>query len=312
MLKSIGQSLAKARSAFFGAVSGALGGKRQLTPEEMANLENLLLSADVGTAAAARLLAAVSQGPSELDALGRLKAEMLAILREAKAETSNFDFLISNMATKPQVWLIYGVNGSGKTTSLGKLGHRLTGQGLKVMMAAADTYRAAAGQQLAVWAGRAGAELVTSKAGADPAAVAYDAVAAAQARGADVLLVDTAGRMHNKRHLQDELRKIHATIGKRMAGAPHLGLLVMDASAGQTGLTQARLFSEAAPVDGIILTKLDGTAKGGMALAVRQEFGIPVLWVGTGEGVEDLQEFSADDFVESLLGQPSGQETKHS
>ncbi len=298
MLRALKQSLSKARHGVFGAVAGALSGKRSLSAGELDRLEGLLLSADVGVEGTRRLLQAVRQGPSELDALERLKAEMLAIL----APKSDYRPPGGENGGKPAVWLILGVNGSGKTTSAGKLGSRLAGRGLKVMMAAADTYRAAAGEQLAVWADRAGAELVASKPGADPAAVAYDAVAAAQARGTDVLLVDTAGRLHNKKHLQDELRKIHATIGKRMPGAPHLGLLVMDAATGQSGLAQARLFSQAVPVDGIVLTKLDGTAKGGIVLAIAQELGIPVAWAGTGEGAGDLQEFDAEEFVEGLLG----------
>lgn len=298
MLRALKQSLSKARHGVFGAVAGALSGKRSLSAGELDRLEGLLLSADVGVEGTRRLLQAVRQGPSELDALERLKAEMLAIL----APKSDYRPPGGENGGKPAVWLILGVNGSGKTTSAGKLGSRLAGRGLKVMMAAADTYRAAAGEQLAVWADRAGAELVASKPGADPAAVAYDAVAAAQARGTDVLLVDTAGRLHNKKHLQDELRKIHATIGKRMPGAPHLGLLVMDAATGQSGLAQARLFSQAVPVDGIVLTKLDGTAKGGIVLAIAQELGIPVAWAGTGEGAGDLQEFDTEEFVEGLLG----------
>lgn len=306
MFGSIRDSLDKARRAVFGAVAQALGGKRDLTGDEISGLEGLLLSADVGVAATGRLLEAVRRGPAELSALERLKAEMLAILGPGPQPPE----LNQSGGPRPAVWLISGVNGAGKTTSVGKLGCRLTGRGHRVMMAAADTYRAAAGQQLAAWAGRAGAEAVSSKPGADPAAVAYDAVAAAQARGADVLLVDTAGRLHNKKHLQDELRKIQSAIGKKMPGAPHLGLLVIDTTTGQSGLTQARLFSESARVDGIVLAKLDGTAKGGIVLAVRQELGIPVAWVGTGEGAEDLREFDPAEFVEGLLGGPeaSGEE----
>ncbi len=301
MLKSIGLSLDKARRAVFGAVARTLSGKRELTGEEASELEALLLSADVGSAATGRLLEAVRRGPAERSALERLRTEMLEILGPGLKPP----FPGREGCPRPAVWLVSGVNGAGKTTSVGKLGCRLSKLGYRVMMAAADTYRAAAGEQLAAWAGRAGAELIASKPGADPASVAYDAVSAAQARGADVLLVDTAGRLHNKKHLQDELRKIQSAIGKRMPGAPHLGLLVMDATTGQSGLAQARLFSESTRVDGIILAKLDGTAKGGIVLAVRQGLGIPVAWVGTGEGTEDLQEFDPQEFVEGLLGGPA-------
>lgn len=305
MFKSIGQSLAKARQAFFGPVIQALGGKRELSAQEAAGLEALLLSADVGVAAAGRLLGAVRSGPSDMSALERLREGMLNILCEAvKKHPPSGDGDLASEA-KPEVWLVCGVNGSGKTTSVGKLGCRLAATGKRVMMAAADTYRAAAGQQLEAWAKRAGAELVASKPGADPASVAFDAVAAAQARGADILLVDTAGRLHNKKHLQDELRKIWAAAGKRMPGAPHQGLLVLDATTGQSGLAQARLFSEAARIDGIVLTKLDGTAKGGIALAIAQELGIPVAWAGTGEGPEDISQFDPGEYVDSLL-RPDG------
>ncbi len=298
MLRSLGKSLAKARDGLFGAVAKTLTGKRDITAEELERLESTLLSADVGPAATARLVEAVRHGPADLNALDRLRAEMLMILGGNRPGGTD------PARPKPEVWLVSGVNGSGKTTSVGKLGRKLTAGGLKVMLAAADTYRAAAGEQLAVWAERVGAELVASKPGADPAAVAYDAVAAAQARGADALLVDTAGRLHNKKHLQDELRKIHSTIAKRMPGAPHRGLLVIDASTGQSGLAQARLFSEAVRIDGIMLTKLDGTARGGIVLAVRQDLGIPVAYVGSGEGPDDLQEFDPEEFVDALLGQP--------
>lgn len=301
IFKSIGQSLAKARQAFFGPAIQALGGKRELTAAEAAEIESLLLSADVGVAATGRLLEAVRGGPRGLSALERLRAGMLGILEEARKKHPSSGNGDLKPAAGPEVWLVCGVNGSGKTTSVGKLGCRLAAEGKRVMMAAADTYRAAAGQQLEAWAVRAGAELVASKPGADPASVAYDAVAAAQARGADILLVDTAGRLHNKKHLQDELRKIWATSGKRMPGAPHLGLLALDATTGQSGLAQARLFSEAVRIDGIILTKLDGTAKGGIVLAIGQELGIPVAWAGTGEGPDDISQFDSEEYVDGLL-----------
>ncbi len=248
---------------------------------------------------AARLMEAARQGPPSEPAVERLRRAMLDIL-EGEGRLREKD---ANPGTKPQVWLIVGVNGSGKTTTVGRLAWRFKNQGQEVMLAAADTYRAAAGEQLAQWADRVGAELIGAKPGADPAAVAFDAVAAAQSRGSDILLIDTAGRLHNKKHLQDELGKIGRTISKKLPEAPHTTLLVMDATTGQSGLAQARLFSESVKIDGLVLTKFDGTAKGGIVLAIRQELGIPVRWVGVGEGPQDLIEFQAGEFVSGLLGQ---------
>jgi len=290
----------RAGNSAFQSLAHILSGKRALTPEELEELERLLLMADVGHQATQRLLASLRQSGSDVPAMERLKHEMMAIFR--REEGKRFDLL---SAESPQVWLISGVNGSGKTTTIGKLGCRLSTEGHRVMMAAADTYRAAAKEQLEIWAKRAGAELVGSKAGADPAAVAYDAVAAAKSRQADYLLIDTAGRLHNRKHLQEELSKIHRSIAKCLPGAPHLSLLVMDATTGQSGLSQARLFSESIKIDGLVLTKLDGTAKGGIVLAIAQELGMPVLWVGLGEQAEDLQPFDPEEFVNGLLGQGS-------
>ena len=202
---------------------------------------------------------------------------------------------------KPSVLLVWGVNGTGKTTSIGKIAWRLREAGLTCVIGAADTFRAAAGEQLETWAERAGADFVVSQSGADPAAVAFDSVAAAQARGRDVVIVDTAGRLHTQGHLMDELRKIHRVIGQRIDGAPHEVLLTIDATTGQNGLQQARLFAEAVAVTGIVLTKLDGTAKGGIVLAIAHELGIPVKLVGMGEGIEDLRPFDPNDFARALF-----------
>ncbi|MDO9069520.1 MAG: signal recognition particle-docking protein FtsY, partial [Deltaproteobacteria bacterium] len=197
---------------------------------------------------------------------------------------------------------IAGVNGSGKTTTIGKLGNMLAANGSKVMLAAADTYRAAAIEQLELWSKKTGAGFVGSAPGADPASVAFDAVSAALSQKTDVLLIDTAGRLHTQKHLRDELVKVHNTIAKKMPGAPHQTLLVLDATTGQNALSQARLFSEAIPVSGIVLTKLDGTAKGGIVLAIAQELKLPVVLAGVGEGVGDLKVFDAEEFVEGVLG----------
>ena len=203
---------------------------------------------------------------------------------------------------KPSVILIVGVNGVGKTTSIGKLAYRLTESGRSVLVAASDTYRAAAGEQLEVWAERAGADFVGSTRGGDPGAVAYDAINAAVSRGRDVVLIDTAGRLHTQKNLMEELVKVKRVITRRLEGSPHEILMVMDATTGQNGLRQAEVFQKAVDVTGVILTKLDGTAKGGIVLAIGEELGVPVKLVGLGEGVEDLQPFDASDFAHALLG----------
>jgi fused signal recognition particle receptor len=199
------------------------------------------------------------------------------------------------------VILVVGVNGTGKTTTIGKLASRLSEHGHSVILAAADTFRAAAEEQLEIWAQRAGADFVGSERGGDPAAVAYDAIEAATARGRDVVIVDTAGRLHTQTNLMDELAKVRRVIERRLEGAPHETLLVIDATTGQNGLQQARLFGEAVDVSGVALTKLDGSAKGGVALAIAHELGLPVKLVGVGEGIEDLRPFDPDDFARALL-----------
>jgi fused signal recognition particle receptor len=196
---------------------------------------------------------------------------------------------------------VSGVNGTGKTTSIGKIAWQLREAGRTCVIGAADTFRAAAGEQLETWATRAEADFVSSQSGADPAAVAFDAVSAAEARGRDVVIVDTAGRLHTQGHLMEELRKIHRVIAQRIPGAPHEVLLTIDATTGQNGLQQARLFAEAVDVTGIVLTKLDGTAKGGIALAIAHELGIPVKLIGIGEGIEDLRPFDPADFARALF-----------
>ncbi|HVI35985.1 MAG TPA: signal recognition particle-docking protein FtsY, partial [Gaiellales bacterium] len=202
---------------------------------------------------------------------------------------------------QPTVILAVGVNGTGKTTSIGKIAYHLREAGMSCVIGAADTFRAAAGEQLEAWAERAGADFVSSQSGADPAAVAFDSVAAAQSRERDVVIVDTAGRLHTQDHLMEELRKIHRVIGQREPGAPHEVLLTIDATTGQNGLQQARLFSQAVEVTGIVLTKLDGTAKGGIALAIAHDLGIPVKLIGVGEGLEDLRPFDPETFARALF-----------
>ncbi len=201
----------------------------------------------------------------------------------------------------PTVILVVGVNGSGKTTTIGKLAHRLTELGQKVVIGAGDTFRAAAVEQLQVWADRAGVDIVKQAPGADPGAVAFDAVAAGRARGADVVIIDTAGRLQTQHNLMEELRKVHGVTGKAMEGAPHHVLLVIDSTTGQNGLSQARLFSEAVPVSGLVLTKFDGVARGGIVLAIERDLGIPVAMIGVGESIDDLQPFDARAFAEAIF-----------
>jgi len=209
-----------------------------------------------------------------------------------------------DLSAQPAVVLVVGVNGTGKTTTIGKVASHLSKElGLSVVLGAADTYRAAATEQLAEWANRAGADLIRAEPGADPGAVAFDAVAAARARDADVAIIDTAGRLHTQSNLMDELTKVRRVMGKQLPGAPHETLLTIDATTGQNGLRQAKIFAEAVEVDGVVLTKLDGTAKGGIVLAIASELGIPVKLIGTGESLEDLRPFDPTDFARALLGE---------
>ncbi|MBQ3497345.1 MAG: signal recognition particle-docking protein FtsY [Oscillospiraceae bacterium] len=222
-------------------------------------------------------------------------------LRDILKEKLNVGDTALDLSTKPSVLLIIGVNGVGKTTSIGKLGNRLRKQGKRVLFCAADTFRAAAADQLSIWAERAGVEIVRQNEGADPGAVLFDALAAAKARGVDVLLCDTAGRLHNKANLMNELQKLRRIIDRETPDAVCETLLVLDATTGQNGLIQAKQFRETAGLTGIILTKLDGTAKGGICVAIAQELGVPVKFVGLGEGIDDLQPFDADEYVKALI-----------
>ena len=223
-------------------------------------------------------------------------------LRELLAETARVDGDTISLTAQPTVILVVGVNGSGKTTTIGKIAWHLQNElGRSVLLAAADTFRAAAAEQLTLWAERAGCEIVRGESGSDPGAVAFDAIEAARARNRDVVIVDTAGRLHTQQHLMDELRKVRKVIAGQVPGAPHETLLTIDATTGQNGLRQALLFREAVEVTGIALTKLDGTAKGGIALAIAQELGVPVKMIGIGESLEDLRPFDPDDFARAIL-----------
>ncbi|MGH2540215.1 MAG: signal recognition particle-docking protein FtsY [Actinomycetota bacterium] len=256
-------------------------------------LEDLLIKADVGPRGAADLVARVKDD-------GGSGSDPVASLREAIVTVLGPDEPLHLPSDRPGIVMVVGVNGSGKTTTIGKLAKRLAGEGKQVSLAAADTFRAAAGEQLEVWATRAGAHVVGQERGADPGAVAFDAVRSATARGADVLLVDTAGRLHTKTPLMDELAKVKRVIEKA-GGQVDETLLVLDAQTGQNGIAQARSFTEAVDVTGVVLTKTDGSAKGGIVLAVREELGVPVRFVGVGESADDLRPFDAAAFAERLL-----------
>ena len=222
-------------------------------------------------------------------------------LRDILIEKLNVGDTALDLSTKPSVVLVIGVNGVGKTTSIGKIAHRLKGEGKRVLLCAADTFRAAAADQLEIWANRAECEIVRSKEGADPGAVLFDSLAAAKARNVDVVLCDTAGRLHNKVNLMNELSKLRKIIDRELPNAAKETLLVLDATTGQNGLQQAKVFRETAGLTGIILTKLDGTAKGGICVAIAQELGVPVKYVGLGEGIDDLQPFNAEEYVKALI-----------
>lgn len=272
---------------------------RKVDQEFLDDLEARLLKADVGVKSTARIIERVkekySNQTADAELLAFVKDEMKALLQDARPGTVQF------AAQRPTVLLIAGVNGSGKTTSIAKLSQRLKDDGHTILLAACDTFRAAAADQLAVWAQRSGSDIVRGTPGADPASVAHDACDRALARNVDVLIVDTAGRLHTQEHLMRELEKVRNVIARKIPGAPHEVLLVLDATTGQNAIRQAEVFTKSIGCTGIILTKLDGTAKGGIVVAVRQAMDLPVKYVGIGEGLEDLEPFEPDAFVESLF-----------
>ncbi len=272
---------------------------RKVDQSFLDELESRLIQADVGVAATTRLIDRVREQFADKtageDLLAFVKGELKGLLEDPRPGT------LAVASRKPSVYLIAGVNGSGKTTSIAKLAQRLKDQGNTILLAACDTFRAAAADQLAIWAGRAGCEIVRGAAGADPASVAHDACQRALARGVDILIVDTAGRLHTQAHLMRELEKIRGVIQRLIPGAPHEVLLVIDATNGQNAIRQAEVFTKSIGCTGVILTKLDGTAKGGVVIAVRQTINLPVKFIGVGEALDDLQPFDADTFVESLF-----------
>lgn len=295
--KKLDDGLKKTRNGFFGNILNMMGAS-EIDDDLYEELEEQLILADTGADMASKLVDELSgevkhkhlkTGPQALEALeGLIEKEL--------TPDSEFD-----LSGKPAVILVIGVNGVGKTTSIAKLANLYKSQGKRVMLAAGDTFRAAAAEQLSVWADRAGVPLVKAGEGADPAAVIFDAVQSAAARGYDLVICDTAGRLHNKKNLMEELRKISRVITREYEEAEVRTLLVIDATTGQNGLQQAREFSEVADVSGIVLTKLDGTAKGGIAVAIMDELKLPVLYIGVGEGIEDLQAFDANAFVDAIF-----------
>jgi fused signal recognition particle receptor len=300
VLRRLRESLSKSRKALTEEISASLF--ERIDDETWERLEEALILADAGVPTTAKV---VERLEHEVDA-GSVSADGEAVrarLIEILAEVASTARGPIDLSGEPAVLLMVGVNGTGKTTTIGKIAWHLSNEfGLSVVLGAADTYRAAAAEQLAEWAERAGAELVRSAEGGDPGAVAFDAIAAARARGADVVIIDTAGRLHTQSNLMDELAKVRRVIAKQLPGAPHETLLSIDATTGQNGLRQAKVFAEAAEVDGVVLTKLDGTAKGGIVLAIADELGIPVKLIGTGETLEDLRPFDPTDFANALLG----------
>jgi fused signal recognition particle receptor len=293
------------QSGFFSRLRDSLSKSRRALTEELAlssfdpddeeaweRLEIALLQADVGVPATAELVRRLEERGDVSDLGEALVAELARML----GDPASLD-----VSAKPSVLLVVGVNGTGKTTTIGKLAQKLREHGRSVLLGAADTFRAAAEEQLEIWAERAEADFVGAPSGGDPAAVAYDAVEAGKARGKDVVIVDTAGRLHTQSNLMEELAKVRRVISSRLEGAPHETLLVVDATTGQNGLQQARLFGEAAAVTGVALTKLDGSAKGGVAVAIAYELELPVKLVGIGERLDDLRPFDADDFARALV-----------
>lgn len=298
------KGLARSREegGFFGRLKALLGGKKEISPEIADEIEEVLIGSDVGVSTTERILSSLKDRLSkgEFDDAGKvwdaLREEACEIL-DRGGRAGAFE-----LGAKPTVVLMVGVNGAGKTTTIGKLARQLESEGQKCVLAAGDTFRAAAVQQLVVWGKRVGCEVVKGKDGADPGSVIFEAVEKAKEVGANVVLADTAGRLHTKKNLMAELGKVVKTTSKAMAGAPHETLLVIDATNGQNALAQAKEFADALPLSGIVLTKLDGTAKGGVILGISDTLGLPVRFIGLGERAEDLHEFSSRDFVEALLG----------
>ena len=303
--EALDQGLQKTKDSFFSKITKAIAGKDTVDEEVLDELENALVAADVGIDTTVAIIKRIEEsvakdkyiGTSQLNNI--LQEEIMAMLTDASSnEFMNFEI---PEGKKPYVLLVVGVNGVGKTTTIGKLAHNFKKNGKSVILGAADTFRAAAVDQLTIWSDRVGVPIVKKEMGSDPSSVAFDSVASGIAREADIVIIDTAGRLHNKAHLMDELGKIRRVIGKKMPDAPHEVLLVLDGSTGQNAVEQAKHFTAATDVTALAVTKLDGTAKGGVVLAIANQFKIPVKYIGVGEKMEDLQIFNKYEFVDSLF-----------
>jgi fused signal recognition particle receptor len=305
--ETLDQGLQKTKEGFFDKITKAIAGKSTVDEDVLDDLENALVSADVGVDTTVKIIDGIEKrvakdkyvNTNELNRI--LKEEIQSILVDAPQDTSYINYELPS-GHKPHVILVVGVNGVGKTTTIGKLAHNFSLAGKSVLLGAADTFRAAAVDQLNIWSERTNVPIVKHAMGSDPSAVAFDAVQSAVARNADVVIIDTAGRLHNKIHLMDELNKIKRSVNKALPGAPHEVMLVLDGSTGQNALEQARHFTAATEVSALTITKLDGTAKGGVVLAIADQFKIPVKFIGVGEKATDLLVFDKKDFVDSLFG----------
>ena len=300
--KATEQAVKASRERWFGRIAGLLRSPR-LDDAVWEEIEEILISSDVGVETSLRIIGRLRDQvrSGQLDSPEKVTAALKQALTDDLATGPDGNLPGDDGPARPYVILVVGVNGVGKTTSIGKLAHHLTQSGQRVILGAADTFRAAAAEQLEILGQRVGVDVIRHGAGADPGAVAYDAYQASKARKADVLIIDTAGRLHTKSNLMEELRKIHRVLKRQDSSAPHEVILTLDATTGHNGLAQAKSFRESVDCTGIFLAKLDGTARGGIVLAIRQELQVPILYIGTGEGMGDMAPFDAEDFVDALL-----------
>ncbi len=295
------QGLGKTRDQLFGRLDRILVGRKEITGDVLDELEEILFTSDIGVAAAEEIISTVQEKVArkelgEPEALKEAIKEHIRELLEVHAPERG-----KPAPGEPYVILVLGVNGVGKTTTIAKVAHRFIKEGKEVMLVAADTFRAAAVEQLSLWADKVGADIIRQDTGADPSAVVFDALSAAKARGSDIVLIDTAGRLHTKKNLMDEIEKVHRVAGRKQPGAPHEVWLVLDATTGQNAIAQAETFNRSIEITGIVLTKLDGTAKGGVVIGISHQLQIPILFIGVGEKADDLRPFNPDQFVDAIF-----------